>query len=84
MTFGGFILGSIIFSIGFAAVWKTTWFLENLGDIGTMLGVYNKPWLSWKSFGLLFMIVGFLIAFGLFGVFFNLLFGRLFNFGGLR
>lgn len=82
MTFGSFILGSFLFALGFVSVWKTTWLLNTFGDIGTMLGVYDKPWLSWKTFGLLFMLVGFLIAFGLFQLFFQLTIGRLFFFGG--
>lgn len=82
MTFGGFILGVILMAVGFLAVWKTNWFLENLGDVGEMIGVYDKPWLSWKTLGVAFIFIGFMIAFGLFQVFFAAIFGRIFLFGG--
>lgn len=81
MSFGGFIVGLIMMVIGFFAVRKTDWFLQNLGDLSEMLGAMNARWLSWKLFGALFLIVGFMFAFGLFGPFFQATVGQFFEFG---
>lgn len=81
MSFGGFIFGAFIMLVGFLAVYKTTWFEQNMGDLGTVVGVHDKPWLSWKVFGLVMLMLGFLIAFGLLSLFFEITIGRLFFFG---
>jgi hypothetical protein len=83
MTLGGFVIGVIFMAIGIAAVRYTDWFLRNFGDLGQMFGVINASWMSWKTFGLVFILVGFLIAFGLLQLFLNQTIGRLFLFGGL-
>lgn len=67
--------------LGFLAVYRTDWFESNLGDVGAVFGVNDKPWASWKLFGIALMFLGFLVAFGLFSLFFGLTLGRIFNFG---
>lgn len=81
ISFGGFILGLFFFTVGFFMVRKTDFFLNNFGDIGEMLGFYNSSWASWKFAGVAFMILGFLIAFGLIHLFFLATIGRLFLIG---
>lgn len=83
MTFGAFVFGSLMMVTGFFAVWKTNWFLETFGDIGSLFNMYDKPWISWKTIGVFLLFVGFMIAFGLFQIFFRVVFGRLFFFGGV-
>ena len=78
MTFGFFILGVIIMAIGVLATWKTTYFLQNFGDISEVFGAMNARWLSWKLVGIFFIILGFLIAFDLFPLFVMLTIGRFF------
>ncbi len=68
---------------GFFCIYKTDWFLRNMGDPGEMFGVYNASWASWKSLGLFLMIIGFAIAVGLLQIIFFATIGRLFTFGGL-
>lgn len=84
MTFGGFILGLIIFAAGFMMVWRTNWFVENWGDIGQLIGINNAMWASWKLFGIFLILLGFLVAFGLLQLFFWATIGGLFSFGGLE
>lgn len=81
MSIGSFIFGLVMMVVGFNIVWKTQWFLNNFGDLGDMLGLYGKPWLSWKTFGIFFMLLGFLIAFGLLQLFLTEVLGRLFFLG---
>lgn len=83
MSFGLFILGALMMGVGFLAVWKTNWFLENLGDIGELFGS-GQQWLSWKLVGLVLMFLGFLVAFGLLELFFAATIGGLFGFGNLN
>lgn len=83
MTFGFFILGMLMMGIGFLAVWKTNWFLENLGDIGELFGS-TQTWLSWKLVGIVLMFLGFMVAFGLLQAFFGATVGGLFGFGNLN
>lgn len=68
--------------VGYLAVRKTDWFLRNLGDISELFGIINARWLSWKVVGLIFLLLGFMFAFGLFEAFFNQTIGRLFQIGG--
>lgn len=81
MSFPGFVVGVIMMIIGFFAVRKTDWFLQNLGDLSEMFGAMNARWLSWKLFGVVFLLLGFMIAFGLFEAFFAATIGPLFQFG---
>ena len=69
-------------AVGFMAVWKTNWFLENLGDISMLFG-NGQQWLSWKVVGLILLFGGFLVAFGLLQLFFAATIGQFFSFGGL-
>ena len=82
MTFGGFILGAVIMTIGFFFVYRTSWFVQNFGDIGELFGLTNTTWASWKFIGVFFMVVGFLIAFGLVQLFLRETLGRFFLIGG--
>lgn len=79
MSFFGFIFGAMIMAVGFMAVWKTDWFVRNMGDFGSAFGLSNSMWMSWKFFGMVAILIGFLIAFGLFQVFFTLTIGQLFT-----
>lgn len=79
MTLGGFVLGLILMAAGFAAVVRTDWFLENLGDVSQVFGMENGQWFSWKLVGMILLLVGFMIAFGLFQLFFYVVFGSLFG-----
>ncbi|MEX0649654.1 MAG: hypothetical protein WD200_01480 [Candidatus Andersenbacteria bacterium] len=81
MSFGGFIFGIFLMGIGFLAVYKTYWFEQNLGDVGAVFGINDQPWMSWKFFGIVLMLIGFLVAFGLLSFFFQVTIGRFFNFG---
>lgn len=64
--------------VGFFAVSRTDWFLENLGDLSAIFGA-NKDWLSWKLLGILLLIFGFLIGFGLLQLFFAVTLGGFFR-----
>lgn len=79
MSFGSFLLGLLLLGVGFLAVWKTTWFRNNMGDPGIVFGLQNYPWMSWKLVGLLLMLLGFLIAFGLLQAFMAVTIGGLFQ-----
>ncbi len=78
-----FILGFIMMAVGLLAVWKTDFFLRNFGDISEIFGATNASWISWKVVGTALIVLGFLIAFSLIQLFFQLTFGRLFNLGQL-
>jgi len=81
ITFLGFSIGTLMMILGFFTVARTDWFLRNLGDLGEAFGAVGARWLSWKIFGLIFIVVGFFIAFDLFGVIFGGLLTRLFSIG---
>jgi len=81
MSFGFFVLGMIMMTVGFFAVWKTNYFLQWFGDISELFGVVNAQWLSWKAFGVFLMFFGFLIAFNLFGTIFAGTIGQFLLFG---
>jgi len=83
MTFGVFIFGALLFMVGFLIIWKTTWFLNNMGDISELFGAVGMRWLSWKGFGVALMIIGFLVAFNLLQLFLGATVGRLFTVGSL-
>ena len=76
MTFGFFVLGSILFLAGFMMVWKTSWWENNWGDIGAMVGIHGSALSSWKLFGVIMMFIGFLVAFNILGVLFYLVVGQ--------
>jgi hypothetical protein len=80
MSIGFFLFGISLMAIGFFAIWKTPWFIENLGEISDLLQFQSTKYLNWKTFGLILMIMGFIIAFGLFELFFQVVFGRFINF----
>ena len=82
MTFGSFLLGFFMMVIGFLAVARTNWFVEDMGDLSTVFG-NGKTWLSWKTLGLILLIFGFMLAFGLFQLFFEATIGGFFNLGGI-
>lgn len=68
-------------AVGFFMVRKTELLLRYFGDLSEVFGLANAQWMSWKVFGVVFIVVGFLVAFGLLQGFFNLTVGGLFNFG---
>ncbi len=81
MSFGTFLLGTIIMAIGFFMVARTNQFQDWFGDLGSALGIQNASWVSWKVLGLAFLFVGFLLAFSLVQLFFALTIGQFFDFG---
>lgn len=81
MTFGLFLFGLILMVIGFLAVWKTYWFTQNLGEISDLLQFQTTRYVNWKTVGVVMMIIGFIIAFGLLDLFFEVVVSRFFTFG---
>lgn len=79
MTIGGFIVGMVMMILGFFAVARTNWFLENMGDVSQIFGLQNAQWFSWKLVGIILLVLGFMIAFGLFELFFLSVLGGLFG-----
>ena len=77
ITFDGFIFGAILMALGFLMVARTDWFINMLGDPSDILGFVGLPWMSWKILGLAFIVFGFFIAFGLFGLIIQITLGRL-------
>jgi len=82
MTLASFFIGVAMMVVGFLCVRKTDWLLRYIGDIGELFGALNASWLSWKIIGVILILLGFMIAFGLFQSFFALTIGPLFNVGG--
>lgn len=78
MTFGMFILGALVMGIGFTMVWRTNVWTDFFGSLDYAVGV---SWITWKSLGIFLMFVGFLLAFGLIGLFLQRIFGNGFSFG---
>lgn len=71
-------------AIGFVMVWKSQWFIQSFGDLGSMvLGLTGYSFLSWKLFGMILMVLGFLLMTGLLDLFLRLTIGRLLIFGGI-
>ena len=83
ITFAGFFIGLIMMVAGFLIIWKTSYMLQWFGDISTLFGAVGARWLSWKIVGVIFLFLGFMIAFGLFQSFFALTLGRLFTIGSI-
>lgn len=82
LTFLGFLAGFAMMIVGFFTVWKTQWFIRNFGDLGQALGAIGATWMSWKLFGLIFLLLGFLLAFDLFDNIFGGILTTLFSIGG--
>lgn len=76
MTFGYFILGLLVMGIGFTMVWRTNVWDDFFGSFEYAVGV---SWLSWKVVGIIFLFIGFLVAFGLIQAFFAATIGQLFT-----
>jgi hypothetical protein len=76
MTVGSFILGLVFFAAGFYMLWRTRIFEEYAGDLATLLGAADRPWISWKLLGVVIMFVGVIIMFGLLPLIFGSLFGN--------
>jgi len=76
MSFGFFVLGTLMMVAGFFMVWKTAWWDNNWGDIGAIVGVHGSSLTSWKLAGVIFLFVGFLIGFGILEAFFHITIGQ--------
>ena len=61
-------------------VWRGNILEQWLGEVGDLLG-FSGDWLTWKTAGVFFLILGFLLATGLFAQFFTMFFGGLFQLG---
>jgi hypothetical protein len=81
MTIGSFLGGVLLMAIGFFMVYRTNVFEDSLGNLGDALGLMNANWLSWKLLGILFLIIGFLVAFSLLQLFLALTIGQFVHFG---
>lgn len=82
MTLLGFVIGLVLMIVGYCCIRYTDALLRYLGDISELFGAVNASWMSWKLVGVAFMIIGFLIAFGLIQAFFHLTVGQFFDLGG--
>jgi len=69
MTIGGFLIGLALFGLGFLMVWRHRSFRDYMGDLGAFFGMPGSGWLSWEVLGSILMVVGFLVAFGVFQIF---------------
>jgi len=78
ITFGGFILGLALFLIGLFMLWRSDAWRQNVGSLNTILQS-DKEWLDWNFIGIILMLAGVIIAFGLFQTFIALTVGRLIN-----
>lgn len=76
------MIGLGLMILGYVCVRYTDALLRYFGDISELFGAVNASWMSWKLVGVAFIIIGFLIAFGLIQLFFNVTVGRFFNLGG--
>lgn len=84
MSFLMFSIGSAMMLIGFLIIWKTNFLVQWFGDIGEAFGAVGMPWLSWKLFGVILMLVGMFVAFGLLQAIVAVTIGRFFRFGELQ
>jgi len=82
MSFIGFLIGAILMTVGFFMVYKTKWFDNNFGDVRAAIGLQGSSLAHWKFAGIILLFFGFLIAFGIFEIFFNATIGGFFRFGG--
>ena len=69
MTIGGFLIGAMLFGIGFLMVWRRRSFRAYVGDLGAFFDMPGSSWLSWEVLGSILMVVGFMVAFGVFQIF---------------
>jgi hypothetical protein len=69
MTLGGFLIGMVLFGLGFLMVWRRRDFRNYLGDLGAFFDLPGSSWLSWEVLGSALMFVGFMVAFGVFQLF---------------
>jgi len=69
MTWGGFIIGFLLFGLGFLMVWRRRNFREFVGDLGSFFDLPGSSWLSWEVIGTALMLIGFMLAFGIFQLF---------------
>jgi hypothetical protein len=65
ITLGGFIWGIIVAVIGFLMVWKTHKFREHVGSLNMLFGYPQHSWLDWNLLGVIMVIVGIFMMFGL-------------------
>jgi len=70
MSVGIFFFGLILMALGAVFVWKGARFYEWFGEVSYLLGM-NSDWLTWPVLGTIFLIVGFLLATGLFSAAFS-------------
>lgn len=78
MIFGLILLGIVLLALGFMMVWRTNLFMQWFGDLSILVGAGGASWLSWKTLGILFMVIGFLLATNLLPLFLRVTLGRLF------
>jgi len=69
MTLLSFIIGLVLFVLGFLMVWRRRSFHEYIGDLGTYFDLPGSSWLSWEVLGSALMLVGFLYGLGIFQAF---------------
>ncbi len=79
MTVGSFFLGFVLFVAGFFAVWRTRILRDYVGDLSTLVGAPEHEWLDWKLLGVIAMLLGILIMFGIFPLLWQLTVGSFFR-----
>lgn len=72
------MLGLIIFAVGFSMVWKTNRWREYAGSLNDILGYPQLNWLDWNGLGVIIMVLGVIVIFGLFQLFIAVTVGQLF------
>ncbi len=84
---GRIILGLIMVGVGFVLVWKTAWFVNNVGRIGWFeqhLHTFGGSWLGYKLIGLTVIIIGLLTIADLHGQVADALLSPLFGRGDIE
>lgn len=71
------MLGLLITAVGFFMVWKTHRWREYVGSLNDILGYPQWSWLDWNVLGVLTMVIGVVVMFGLLQTFLALTLGRL-------
>ena len=69
VTWFSFIIGLVLFGLGFLMVWKRRAFREYAGDLGTYFDLPGSSWLAWEVLGSALMMIGFLYGLGIFQLF---------------
>lgn len=77
ITLGSFVLGLLIIAVGFFMIWKTHRWQEYVGSLNDILGYPQWSWLDWDTLGVLTMVIGAVVMFGLFQTFLMLTVSRL-------